>query len=191
MPYHTARLGLWLRLTCCRFTPLPLMIRANIFPYDDLQLTDIENDLKAIAEAGLLAAHRQQSAFDGDTDFIFCRKDGRPPNHSALRNHLAKAMKAVGIIQIKGQHGFHIFRHSAGTLIYSKSRDLKLVQGTLGHADISTTSDIYVHLDDRIIAEGTEILAAEILGNCDPGKPDGQLSSLQTLALQNQPLLRM
>jgi hypothetical protein len=53
-------------------------------------------------------------------------------------------------------------------LIYNKSRALKLVQGTLGHADISTTSDIYVHLDDRIIAEGTEILAAEILGNCDP-----------------------
>jgi len=42
------------------------------------------------------------------------------------------------------------------------------VQGTLGHADISTTSDIYVHLDDRIIAEGTEILAAEIVGNGDP-----------------------
>jgi integrase len=120
------------------------------------------------AIAGLLVAHRQQSAFATDEDFIFCRKDGRPLNHSALRNHLGKAMKAVGIKQIKGQHGFHIFRHSAGTLIYSKSRDPKLVQGTLGHADISTTSDIYVHLDDRIIAEGTEILAAEILGNCDP-----------------------
>lgn len=120
------------------------------------------------AIAGLLVAHRQQSAFAADEDFIFCRKNGRSLNHSALRNHLGKAMKAVGITQIKGQHGFHIFRHSAGTLIYSKSRDLKLVQGTLGHADISTTSDIYVHLDDRIIAEGTEILAAEILGNCDP-----------------------
>lgn len=120
------------------------------------------------AIAGLLVAHRQQAAFAADEDFIFCRKDGRPLNHSALRNHLGKAMKAVGIEQIKGQHGFHIFRHSAGTLIYRKSRDLKLVQGTLGHADISTTSDIYVHLDERIIAEGTEILAAEILGNCDP-----------------------
>jgi integrase len=119
------------------------------------------------AITGLLLTHRHQSAFQADEDFIFCRKDGRPLNHSALRNHLRKAMKVVGIEQIKGQHGFHIFRHSAGTLIYSKSRDLKLVQGTLGHADISTTSDIYVHLDDRIIAEGTEILAAEILGNCD------------------------
>jgi len=34
-------------------------------------------------------------------------------------------------------------------------------------ADISTTSDIYVHLDDKVMAEGTEVLAREILGNCD------------------------
>lgn len=52
-------------------------------------------------------------------------------------------------------------------MLYNKSRDLKLVQGTLGHSDISTTSDIYVHLDDKVIGEGTEILAEEILGDCD------------------------
>jgi integrase len=123
------------------------------------------------AIAGLLVAHRQQSAFSTNEDFIFCRKDGRPLNATALRNHLYKAMDAAKIERAKGQYGFHIFRHSAGTLIYNKSRDLKLVQGTLGHADISTTSDIYVHLDNRIVAEGTEILAAEILGNCAPTVP--------------------
>jgi site-specific recombinase XerD len=58
-------------------------------------------------------------------------------------------------------------RHNAGTLLYASTRDIKLVQGTLWHADISTTSDIYVHLDDKVLAEGTEVLAREILGNCD------------------------
>lgn len=123
------------------------------------------------AVAGLLAAHREQSKFAADKDFIFCREDGQPLNPSALRNHLYKAMKAVGIQRTKRQHGFHIFRHSAGTLLYAQSRDLKLVQGTLGHADISTTSDIYVHLDDKIVGEGMEILAREILGNCTPTVP--------------------
>ncbi|HXG65597.1 MAG TPA: tyrosine-type recombinase/integrase [Blastocatellia bacterium] len=85
-------------------------------------------------------------------------------NPSALRNHLYKAMDKAGIKRGKGTHGFHIFRHSAGSLLYAKSRDLKLVQGTLRHADISTTSDIYVHLDDKVLGEGTEILAQEILG---------------------------
>lgn len=71
------------------------------------------------------------------------------------------------IEQEKGKHGFHIFRHSAGTLLYEKSRDLKLVQGTLRHSDISTMSDIYVHLGDKVLSEGSEILAEEILTNCD------------------------
>src|SRR5436305_11272944 len=49
----------------------------------------------------------------------------RTPAAPTLRPHLGKAMKAVGITQLKRQHRFHIFRNSAGTLIYSKSRDLK------------------------------------------------------------------
>ena len=40
---------------------------------------------------------------------------------------------------------------------------MKLVQGTLRHADISTTSDIYVHLGDAVLDEGTEIVTSEVL----------------------------
>jgi integrase len=114
----------------------------------------------------LLSAHRNQSSFQGDEDFIFCRPDGRPLNPSQLRKHLYKVMDVLKIKRIKGKFGHHIFRHSAGTLLYAKSRDLKLVQETLRHADISTTSDIYVHLDDKVLGEGTLILTDEILGNC-------------------------
>jgi integrase len=116
--------------------------------------------------AGLLVSHRRRTSFRKENDFIFCRPDGRPLNQSALRNHLYKVMDKLEIPRASGKHGYHIFRHTAGTLLYSKSRDLKLVQGTLRHADISTTSDIYVHLNDEILGEGTTILADEILGNC-------------------------
>lgn len=117
--------------------------------------------------AELLASHRRQSAFQADTDFIFYRADGRPLNANVVRRLLYKAMDAAEIKRVKGQYGFHIFRHTAGSLLYAKSRDLKLVQNTLGHSDISTTSDIYVHLDDKVMSEGTEILAGEILGKRD------------------------
>jgi len=86
---------------------------------------------------------------------------------NVIRKHLYQAMDKAKLQRVEGKYGFHIFRHSAGTLLYNKSRDLKLVQGTLRHADISTTSDIYVHLDDEVLKEGTEILAGEILANCD------------------------
>jgi integrase len=117
--------------------------------------------------AALLLTHKEGSPFQAEEDFIFCREDGSPLNVKEIRRHLYKAMDKVGIKRVKGKYGLHIFRHSAGTLLYIKSRDLKLVQGTLRHRDISTTSDIYVHLDDEILSEGSEILAAEILGNRD------------------------
>jgi integrase len=44
-----------------------------------------------------------------------------------------------------------------------------LVQSTLGHSNIQTTMDIYTHLDDEQIEEGTAILVKEILGDlCYP-----------------------
>jgi integrase len=118
--------------------------------------------------AALFVAHKKRSSFQAKDDFIFCRSDGRPLNPTALRNHLYKAIDGLEIERVSGKFGYHIFRHSAGTLLYAKSRDLKLVQGTLRHADISTTSDIYVHLDDVVLGDGTKILTDEILGICAP-----------------------
>lgn len=121
--------------------------------------------------AALFVAHKKRSSFQAKDDFIFCRPDGRPMNPTALRNHLYKAFDGLEIERMSGKFGYHIFRHSAGTLLYARSRDLKLVQGTLRHADISTTSDIYVHLDDVILGDGTKILTDEILGICPPTVP--------------------
>ena len=116
--------------------------------------------------AALLQTHKKDSTFQAPEDLLFCRADGIPLDARLIRRHLYKSMDKAGIKRVKGKYGPHIFRHSAGTLLYAKSRDLKLVQGTLRHSDISTTSDIYVHLDDEVLNEGSEILAAEILGNC-------------------------
>ncbi|MEN3331126.1 MAG: hypothetical protein V7641_491 [Blastocatellia bacterium] len=52
--------------------------------------------------------------------------------------------------------------------MYARSRDLKLVQGALGHSGIAITSDIYVHLDGERVTEGTEALAEQIFGDLLP-----------------------
>jgi integrase len=121
--------------------------------------------------AALLATHRARSSFKAERDFIFCRADGRPLNQSALRNHLYAVMDDLEITRAKGMHGYHIFRHSAGTILHKRSRDLKVVQSLLRHSDISTTADIYVHLDDEVVSDGVSILADEILGNCAQTAP--------------------
>lgn len=43
----------------------------------------------------------------------------------------------------------HAFRHSAGTNLYAATKDLRLVQETLGHRDPKTTSR-YAHVQERL-----------------------------------------
>jgi len=71
-------------------------------------------------------------------------------------------MKAAGIIRVSRSHGFHIFRHSAASILYAERGDLKQTQEFLGHARISTTADVYTHVDDKILEDGVEALADAI-----------------------------
>lgn len=76
-------------------------------------------------------------------------------------------MAAAGIEGQSAEYGFHVFRHSAGSVVWSKTRDLKLVQSMLGHAKPETKSEIYLHLREDACVEGATIMADEILPNCD------------------------
>ncbi len=42
---------------------------------------------------------------------------------------------------------FHDFKHSCASLLYENGVSLKNIQEWLGHNQLSTTSDIYTHLD--------------------------------------------
>ena len=43
----------------------------------------------------------------------------------------------------------HDFRHSHATMLYKEKIDFKSIQKRLGHADISTTLNTYVHSDEK------------------------------------------
>jgi integrase len=112
--------------------------------------------------------HRQESAFQADSDFIFPRPDGRPLDPDVLREWvLYPAMNKAGIERDAYSHGFHVFRHTAGSILYEKTGRMKLVQKTLGHSREQTTSDIYVHVSPEAVAESVEIVAEELLADRD------------------------
>jgi len=69
-------------------------------------------------------------------------------------------LKKLGIRPKPRQHGFHVFRHSAGSIV-STALSLKVAQEYLRHADFSTTANIYVHLDDSALRQATELLAEQ------------------------------
>ena len=54
-----------------------------------------------------------------------------------------KVLKKHGLRKIK----FHDIRHSCASLLLKNGVNPKLIQEWLGHSDISTTMNIYAHLD--------------------------------------------
>jgi integrase len=113
----------------------------------------------------VLHTHREQSKWAADDDFMFARADGTPHDADHLRRVvLYPVMDRCHISREKWKFGFHVFRHTAGSIVHAQTGDLKLAQELLGHSRLSTTSDIYIHVPENVAAKATEILAREITG---------------------------
>ena len=112
----------------------------------------------------ILREHKARSSFSAPDDFLFCKSDGRPYEPDHLRECvLYPAMNAAGIVRADRQYGFHIFRHTAGSIAYGKTLNSKSVQKMLGHANEKTTSDIYIHVQPEVVSDTVESVAAEFV----------------------------
>ena len=68
---------------------------------------------------------------------------GRRIRPNFLSQHFPEFLTAHDMKRIR----FHDLRHSCASLLYANGVSLKEIQEWLGHSDISTTSNIYTHLD--------------------------------------------
>jgi integrase len=60
---------------------------------------------------------------------------------------LQEALRSAGLPHQR----FHDLRHAYATLMIEDSEELAVVSRTLGHADLSTTADIYAHLTPAML----------------------------------------
>lgn len=111
--------------------------------------------------------HKEASEFGEGSDHVFCRPDGKPLDPDELReNVLCPAMDRAGINRGDRTHGFHIFRHTAATIIADRTGKMKLAQEQLGHAQMSTTANIYVHPNSEELEEAAKALTDVV--TCPP-----------------------
>ena len=75
---------------------------------------------------------------------------------SYLTAHFPHFLEKNGLRRIR----FHDLRHSCASLLYSNGVSMKEIQEWLGHSNISTTANIYTHLDySSKIASANAILS--------------------------------
>lgn len=76
-------------------------------------------------------------------DMIFVDPIGNLYTPTYVTSHFAVVLKSHNLKKIR----FHDLRHTCASLLVAQGVDMKLIQHWLGHANYSTTADIYSHLN--------------------------------------------
>lgn len=91
-----------------------------------------------------------------DSNFVFVKlkgkNKGKPLNYQDV-DSLFKRLRRKTSINVHP----HLFRHTHATSYYIVTKDIKALQERLGHAQIQTTMNIYLHPSDEEIRESWQV----------------------------------
>lgn len=73
--------------------------------------------------------------------YIFCHSDGTVWRPDTLTRTFQRELARIGLPKMR----FHDLRHSTASILFDRGWDLEDVKNWLGHTDIETTSNIYLH----------------------------------------------
>lgn len=76
-----------------------------------------------------------------DSNRLFVQADGKPMHPSTISKWFVKFIGQIGLPVIN----FHGLRHTNATLLIAQNIDVAVVAARLGHAQITTTINFYVH----------------------------------------------
>jgi len=90
-------------------------------------------------------------------NLLFCSPQNakRLASASSISHKIKDLLRYAGIV--KDKEGAHLLRHTYGTLLYSKVKDLALVQDMMRHEDPATTR-AYTHIVDERRRTATDVL---------------------------------
>ena len=95
-----------------------------------------------------------------DTGLVFSTTLGTPNDPSFVRKCLKRILKDSGITHFR----VHDLRHFCASLLLAQGVELKVVSEILGHAQISITADLYVHILPALKKDAAERMDAILAG---------------------------
>lgn len=90
-----------------------------------------------------------------DTGFLFVKENGEPMIPDGITAWLSEFSKRHDLPHINP----HAFRHTMASILINSGKDVVSVSKRLGHAKVSTTTDIYSHIIMEADEQASECLA--------------------------------
>jgi integrase len=87
--------------------------------------------------------------------FVLCQDNGGPMHPDSVTDWLAKFSKRHNLPHINP----HAFRHTMASMLYFNGVDSVSISKRLGHAQVSTTANIYAHVMEQADQKNADILA--------------------------------
>lgn len=122
--------------------------------------------LDFVKEAFLMEKERQElldihceAVVDGYTDFIFLNRFGQPQHQATLNKAIRRIIRDCNDEQLLKDENAkvllphfscHSLRHTFTTRMCEAGVNVKVIQDTLGHKDISTTLNIYTDVTKEL-----------------------------------------
>ena len=97
---------------------------------------------------------------DEKVEFICCQENG-----TLVNPDLARYCSRVINFELGIQFNFHALRHTHATVLIENGANMKDVQKRLGHAQLSTTMDIYVKATEKMEKETVNIFESAVNSN--------------------------
>lgn len=94
-----------------------------------------------------------------DTGFLFVKENGEPMIPDGITAWLSDFSKRHNLPHINP----HAFRHTMASILINSGKDVVSVSKRLGHAKVSTTTDIYSHIIMEADEQSSECLADVML----------------------------
>ena len=97
---------------------------------------------------------KRLNGYRADNGYVFATEKGEPLNPGTVASWLERVEKKNGLPHLHS----HAFRHSLASTLLEHNVDPVTVSKMLGHAQVSTTTDIYAHIIDAAKKRSVDIL---------------------------------